>query len=111
VDRSRVAVLYAHPLFGKGIAKLLARDQRLEVSCEPASEQDVVELARVLLPDALVLEGSNDPVLLSLLIQNLPPIPVTFVDLRENTLTAYRERQPVVPPPATILDAVLPASP
>ena len=108
MDRSRVAVLYAHPLFGKGIAKLLARDQRLEVSCEPAGDQDVVELARVLLPDALVLEGPHDPLLLSMLVQNLPPIPVTFVDLGDNTLTAYRERQQVLPPPATLLDAVLP---
>ncbi len=108
MDRSRVAVLYAHPLFGQGIAKLLARDQRLEVSCEPAREQDVVELTKVLLPDALVLEGCEDA-LLSRLVEDLPPIPVTFVDLRENTLTAYRGRQQVVPPPATILEAILPA--
>ncbi len=110
MDRSRVAVLYAHPLFGKGIAKLLSRDQRLEVSCEPAKEADVVQLTRLLVPDALILEGCSDPVLLSLLIQDLPPIPVTFVDLRENTLTAFRERQQVFPPPASIIDAILPGS-
>ena len=110
MDRSRVAVLYAHPLFGKGIAKLLSQDNRLDVSCKSANNEDVVALVRGLLADAVVLEGCDDPGLLAHLIADLPPIPVTFVDLRGNAIVAYRERRPVVPPPATILDAVLPAS-
>lgn len=109
MDRSRVAVLYSHPLFGKGIAKLLSQDARLDVSCEPARDEDLASLVRGLLVDAVVLEGCIDPHGLSRLVEGLPPIPVAFVDLSGNALVSYRQGQQVVPPPTTILDAVLPA--
>ena len=105
MNRARVVVLYAHPLFGEGIAKLLAKDQRLDVHCGPARRQDVIQKAAELRPDALILEGYAE---VDRLVEDLPPIPVTFVDMRDAELVAYRDRHLVQPAPQTLDEAILP---
>lgn len=109
MNRSRVVVLYAHPLFGEGIAKLLAKDQRLEVHCGPARRQEVIQKAAEMQPDALILEGYGGAGEVDHLVEDLPPIPVTFVDMRDAELVAYRNRHLVSPAPLTLDEAIRPS--
>ena len=38
--KRRVAVIYTHPLFGRGVARLLQEDEQLDVTC-PSSRLDI----------------------------------------------------------------------
>jgi DNA-binding NarL/FixJ family response regulator len=59
--RVSVVVLYAHPLLGEGIDRLLSSEQGLDVTCVPMTAIDQAERALAAHPDVVVVERS-DPV-------------------------------------------------
>lgn len=103
--RSRVVVLYTHPLFGQGIGRLLRADKKLDVTCLPASSDGAQEELRRLHPDAVVLESSTDEVLWeSLHDQTL--LLVVRVGLDENVLDVYERHQILVTCPESLSQAI-----
>ncbi len=102
--RFRVAVLYTHPLFGYGIARLLAEDPRLDVDCYRAEATGAPALAATLRVDAVVMEDWEDRALTDRVIQALPPALVAVVRLRDNTMEVYRGRRRFLPRADNLLD-------
>jgi DNA-binding NarL/FixJ family response regulator len=102
--RFRVAVLYTHPLFGYGIARLLAEDPRLDVACHRAEAADAPTLAATLGADVVVMEDWEDPALTGRVIQALPPALVAVVRLRDNAMEVYRGRRRFLPRADNLLD-------
>lgn len=104
MHRSRVVVLYVHPLFGQGIGQLLKSQCDLDVTCLPASENQHEELVR-LRPRAIVLEATGDSLFWETL-QNLPPTTVIRVGLDENTMDVFQRHQIVIAGPDNLVEAI-----
>jgi DNA-binding NarL/FixJ family response regulator len=103
--RSRVVVLYTHPLFGQGIGQLLRADDQLDVTCLAATcEGTRDELVR-LHPEAIVLEASPDEGLWDSL-RDLPPSTVVRVGLDENTMDIYQRHQILSAGPENLVQAI-----
>ncbi len=102
--RSRVVVLYVHPLFGQGIGQLLQSQEDLEVTCLLASEDQHEELRR-LHPQAIVLEATADSLSWEAL-QDLPPTTVIRVGLGENTMDVFQHHQIVSAGPDNLVEAI-----
>jgi hypothetical protein len=104
MQRSRVVVLYVHPLFGQGIGQLLRSQEDLEVTCLPASVDQHDELRR-LCPRAIVLEAEEGSLSWEIL-RGLPPATVIRVGLAENTMDVYQDHQIVNAGPETLVEAI-----
>ena len=102
--RSRVVVLYVHPLFGEGIGQLLRSQEDLEVTCLPATDNTHEQLQR-LRPRAIVLEATQDSLPWKTL-QDLPPTTVIRVGLDENTMDVYQRHQIVSAGPDNLVEAI-----
>ena len=102
--RSRVVVLYVHPLFGQGIGQLLRSQADLEVTCLPMSEEQHEELLR-LRPRAIVLEATEDGLPWKTM-QDLPPATVIRVGLDQNTMDVYQRHQIVSAGPDNLVEAI-----
>ena len=105
------AVIYTHSLFGDGIARLLARDWRLDVVCvarrcaatEPGAG---VEHAGVIVVEDDGVAGSAERML-----GLLPPVLVVFVSLGSNRVEAFRARARIQPEPLDLSAALALAVP
>ena len=104
MQRFRVAVLYTHPLFGHGIARLLAEDPTLEVVCLHAEAADAPSVATILGVDAVVMEAWGNPTLTERVIQALPPALVAIVRLRDNAMEVYQGRRRILPRTENLLE-------
>ena len=102
--RSRVAILYVHPLFGRGIAQLLQADKQLQVTCLGVCD-DAPEQLKQLQPDAIVLESWQDDNLPNLFC-DLPPALVIRVHLEHNVMDIYQSRQVVSARPENLVEAI-----
>lgn len=102
--RFRVAVLYTHPLFGYGIARLLTEDPALEVACLQAAAANVPSVATILGVDAVVMEDWENPAITKRVIQALPPTLVAIVRLRDNAMEVYRGRRRIRPRADNLID-------
>jgi DNA-binding NarL/FixJ family response regulator len=102
--RFRVAVLYTHPLFGQGIARLLSEDPTLEVVCLRAEAADVPSVATILGVDAVVMEDWGNPAHTNRVIQALPPTLVAIVRLHDNAMEVYRGRRRILPRTDNLLE-------
>lgn len=58
-QRLRVVILYTHPLLGEGLARLLALEQGIAVTCAPARDAEIVMHALKGRPDAVVFEWND----------------------------------------------------
>lgn len=103
--RSRVVVLYTHPLFGQGIGQLLRADDQFEVTCLMATCEGARDELIRLHPDAVVLESSPDAVLWDSL-KDLPPSTVVRVGLDENTMDVYQRHQILSAGPENLVQAI-----
>lgn len=103
--RSRVVVLYTHPLFGQGIGQLLRADDQLDVTCLLATCEDARDELIRLHPDAIVLESSPDEMLWESL-RDLPPSTVVRVGLDENTMDVYLRHQILSAGPENLVQAI-----
>jgi hypothetical protein len=102
--RSRVVVLYVHPLFGQGIGQLLKSQEDLEVTCLPATAIPHEELQR-LRPRAIVLEATKDSISWESL-ADLPPTTVIRVGLDENIMDVYQRHQIMSAGPDNLVAAI-----
>ena len=102
--RSRVVVLYVHPLFGQGIGQILRSQRDLEVTCLPVSEDQHEELRR-LRPRAIILEATEGSIPWEKL-QDLPPATVIRVGLDENTMDVFLRHQIVSAGPDNLVEAI-----
>lgn len=102
--RSKVVVLYVHPLFGQGIGRLLKSQPDLDVTCLPACEDQHEALMR-LRPRAIVLEASVDN-MSWVTLHDLPPATVIRVGLDENTMDVYQRHQIMSAGPDNLVEAI-----
>lgn len=58
-QRTRVMILYTHPLLGEGIARLLASEPGLQVIPVPAGEAELVQQTLALAPEVIIFERSQ----------------------------------------------------
>ena len=104
--KSRVAVLYVHPLFGQGIARLLRADDDLEVTCLVACGADASKHLKRLRPHAIVLEGCRDDGVLHGVLGDLPPALVIRVAPEDNVMDIYHRRQVISARPETLVSTI-----
>ena len=88
--RSRIVVLYVHPLFGQGIGQILRGQEDLDVVCLSVGENIHEELER-LRPQAIVIE-TEDCISWQTL-RDLPPATVIRVGLGENSMDVFERHQ------------------
>ncbi len=111
MTRRRVAILYTHPLFAKGIACLLEAEPRLHVSCINATHLDAAEELQRLQPQVVVIEHDlQGPALGSIPMQLLgsEKWALTIVlGLKHPEMELFYNRRVNVATPDTLLQAVL----
>jgi len=104
--KSRVAVLYVHPLFGQGIARLLRADDDLEVTCLGACGADASKHLKRLRPHAIVLEGCRDDGALHDVLGDLPPALVIRIAPEDNVMDIYHRWQVISARPETLMSTI-----
>jgi len=102
----RVAVLYAHALFGRGIARLLQADEQLAITCLKAGLPDTTERLKQLKPHAVVVAGREEDAVLRSIILELPATLFISVHFDDNLMDIYRKRQVLTASPETLLEIV-----
>ena len=104
--KRRVAVVYTHPLFGRGIAQLLQADGELQVSCLEAALPEASEQLKRLRPHAIVLEGREEDLLVRDLTRGLPRALIILVRLEDDVMDAYYGRQVMTACPETLVKII-----
>ena len=104
--RRRVAVVYTHPLFGMGIARLLQPDKCLQVRCLNALLPDAGEQLRRLRPHAVVFEGDEERVSLRHLVGTLPRALIIVVRLDDDVMDVYHGRQVMTACPEALVETI-----
>ncbi len=104
--KRRVAILYAHALFGEGIAQLLEGDEQLQVICLDAGLAETYEKVKELRPQAIVVEGSEDGALLRDLVQNLPRALFVMVRMGDNMMDVFHGWQEIPACPENLAEVL-----
>lgn len=102
----KVAVLYVHPLFGEGIARLLDGEEGMQAVRIDVREPDAPRLIEQLQPDMVILEGSARDLDLLGLFQALPDALVVCVSLGDNEARVYRGPWVTTATPETLRDLI-----
>jgi hypothetical protein len=100
-----VAVLYIHPLFGRGIAQLLQSDD-LNVTCLQADAAFNPDEVKRLRPHAIVAECSGDDAFIRDLLPKLPSVLLIEVRLEDNVMDVHYRRQVPSASPEDLLEAI-----
>ena len=106
IRKPRVAVIYVHPLFGQGIARLLQADSDLEVTCLGAGVTDAPQHLKRLRPHAIVLEGCRWDSTLHDILRELPPALVIRIAPEDNVMDIYHSRQVISARPDTLVSTI-----
>jgi hypothetical protein len=106
IRKSRVAVLYVHPLFGQGIARLLRAVNDLEVTCLGACVAEASQHLKRLRPHAIVLEGCREDGILDEVLSGLPPALIIRVAPEDNVMDIYHRRQVISARPETLVSTI-----
>lgn len=106
MPRGRVAVLCIHPLFGRGIARLLQADEELEVTCLTAGLADMPEKLKRFRPHAIVVEESADARFWRDVFPSLPPALLIGIRPQENVMDVYRKWQVAGARPEDLLHTI-----
>lgn len=104
--KRRVAVLYTHPLFGRGVAQLLQADEQLEVTCLGAGLAEAAEELKRLRPYAIVAEGCGEGHILREAVRDLPVALFIAVRLEDDVMDVYHSRQVITARPENLVEAV-----
>ena len=102
--RVSVIVLYTHPLFGEGIAQMLASEPDVDVTPLAASDPQQAERLLTLAPDVVIFER-GDPDMATDVLRYAPSALVIDVSLSPGPTFTY-QRHEVQAQPDVILDAV-----
>jgi hypothetical protein len=92
--RVSVVVLYAHPLLGEGIDRLLSAEPDLDVTCLPMTAVELAERALAARPDVVVVERS-DPVGAVDILKFAPD--ALFIDVGLDSGAAWTIRREEIP--------------
>lgn len=95
MKKIKVFILYEHPLFGRGLERLLEQERGIEVVGATARSENPLGQLRALRPDVIMVEGAEQglgPSLWEVLKEGLPGR-VISIDLDENRMTVYTTRQ------------------
>lgn len=104
--KRRVAVLYTHPLFGRGVAQLLRADKRLEVVCLNVEFPGAEDELKRLKPYAIVAEGCGESRLLNEAVRDLPAPLFITVRLDDDFMDVYHSREVVTARPESLLEVI-----
>jgi len=104
--KRRIAVLYTHPLFGRGVAQLLRADERLEVICLNVAIAGAEDELKRLKPYAIVAEGCGDSPVLNEAVRGLPAPLFIAVRLDDNFMDVYHSREVVTARPESLLEVI-----
>jgi len=102
--RVSVVVLYTHPLFGEGIARLLSAEPGVDVTPVAATEVDRAERSLGLEPDVVIYER-GDPDTATDILRFAPSALVIDVSLSPGPSFTY-ERHEIQAQPEEILQAI-----
>lgn len=103
-QRVSVVVLYTHPLFGEGIARLLAAEPGMDVTPVNASDVDRAERSLALAPDVVIFER-GEPDTATDILRFAPSALVIDVSLSPGPTFTY-ERHEIQAQPEVILDTI-----
>lgn len=106
--RVSVVVLYRHPLFGEGIARLLSAEPGVDVTPVAASDAEQAECLLALAPDVVIFER-GDPDTATDILRYAPSALVIDVSLSPGPTFTY-QRQEIQAQPEVILQAIRQAS-
>ena len=106
--RVSVVVLYRHPLFGEGIARLLSAEPGVDVTPVAASDQAQAECLLAMAPDVVIFER-GDPDTATDILRFAPSALVIDVSLSPGPTFTY-ERHEIQAQPEVILEAIRQAS-
>jgi hypothetical protein len=104
--KRKVAVVYSHPLFGEGLARLLNNDEELTVSCIRANTSGVAREIVDLRPEAIIVEDDADEAFIRGILNSLPPVLVIRVGLQDNAMEVYHCRHVIPGCPGDLLDVI-----
>ncbi len=104
--KRRVAVLYTHPLFGRGVAQLLQADKRLEVVCLNVAVAGAEDELKRLKPYAIVAEGCGESRLLNEAVRDLPAPLFIALRLGDDFMDVYHSREVVTARPESLLEVI-----
>jgi DNA-binding NarL/FixJ family response regulator len=102
--RVTVVVLYMHPLFGEGIARLLSAEAGLAVTPMDASDPEQSEHLLALAPDVVVFERGDPDTAVDIL-RYAPSALIIDVSLRPGPTFTY-QRHEIQAQPDEILQAI-----
>ncbi len=108
MKKIKLFILYDHPLFGRGLERLLSQERAIEVVGATLRRDMSLEQLRALRPDVIVVEGdepSLGPSLWEVLKETLPGRVVT-VDLDEDRATVYTSRRVMAEKVEDLVNAV-----
>jgi len=100
----QVVVLYMHPLFGEGIARLLSAEAGLAVTPMDASDPEQSEHLLALAPDVVVFER-GDPDTATDILRYAPTALIIDVSLSPGPTFTY-QRHEIQAQPDVILEAI-----
>lgn len=106
MSRRRVAILYIHPLFGRGIAQLLQGDEQLHITCLQANLADTTARLRRLRPHAIIMETNEERALLWDAVRDLPPTLFIGVRLEDDVMDIYCDRRVMAACPENLFEAI-----
>lgn len=106
--RVSVVVLYTHPLFGQGVARLLSAEPGVDVTPVAASDPEQVECLLALAPDVVIFER-GDPDTATDILRYAPSALVIDVSLSPGPTFTY-QRQEIQAQPEVILQVIRQAS-
>lgn len=107
MSRRKVAVLYLHPLFGEGIARLLETDSRLKVARIDGGLADARDRMQRLHPDVVIAEGDCRQLDLMELFREMPEALLICVKLGDNAMNIYRNWRVATASPEDLREAIL----
>ena len=107
--RVSVVVLYTHPLFGEGIARLLSAEPGIDVTPVEASDLELAAGSLALAPDVVIFER-GDPDTAADVLRYAPSALVIDVSLSPGPTFTYH-REEISAWPEALLDAIRQTSP
>ena len=106
--RVTVVVLYTHPLFGEGIARLLSAEPGVDVTPVAASDLEQAERTLAEAPDVVIFER-GDPDMATDILRYAPSALVIDISMSPGPTFTY-ERHEIQARPEVILEAIRRAS-
>jgi DNA-binding NarL/FixJ family response regulator len=104
----KLFILYDHPLFGRGLERLLKQETDIEVVGATLRSTMSLEQLRVLRPDVIVVEGDEPSLGPSLweVLKESRPGRVVSIDLDEDRATIYTSRRVIAEKAEDLVNAV-----